>query len=116
MQKQLETAKEEVKKPFEKEAELKEKLERLSELNALLNMDERGDNIVGMEMEESPAEMPQVAENSMVKEAVACGVSLLQENGIVAAFKSRTEQFFQNIGEYSLRKSRRILRLMCRKK
>ena len=102
VQKQLETAKEEVKKPFEKEAELKEKLERLSELNALLNMDEHGDNPIGMEMEESEAEMPQVAENSMVREAVAYGVSMPQENDIVVAFKNRTEQFFQNIGQYSL--------------
>ena len=40
--KQLENAKEEVKKPFAQESELNEKLERLSELNALLNMDEKG--------------------------------------------------------------------------
>ena len=36
---QMEDAKEELKKPFAKEAELNEKLGRLSELNALLNMD-----------------------------------------------------------------------------
>ena len=39
---QLETAKVEVTKPFAQEAELAEKLERLSALNALLNMDENG--------------------------------------------------------------------------
>ena len=39
VQEQLAHAKEEVKKPFPKEEELKDKLERLSELNALLNMD-----------------------------------------------------------------------------
>ncbi|MFQ9013360.1 MAG: DEAD/DEAH box helicase family protein [Lacrimispora saccharolytica] len=39
IQEQLAHAKEEVKKPFPKEEELKDKLERLSELNALLNMD-----------------------------------------------------------------------------
>lgn len=38
---QLETAKVEVTKPFLQEAELSEKLERLAELNALLNMDEK---------------------------------------------------------------------------
>lgn len=38
---QLESAREEVKKPFEKEQELAEKLDRLNELNALLNMDEK---------------------------------------------------------------------------
>lgn len=43
VERQLETAKAEVTKPFEKEQELSEKLERLTELNALLNMDEKGD-------------------------------------------------------------------------
>ena len=42
VQQQLATAQEEVKKPFPKEAELNEKMERLSELNVLLNMDEKG--------------------------------------------------------------------------
>lgn len=46
---QLETAKVEVVKPFAQEGELAEKLERLSELNALLNMDEKGDNAVDMD-------------------------------------------------------------------
>lgn len=46
---QLETAKVEVTKPFAQEAELAEKLERLSALNALLNMDEKGDNAIGMD-------------------------------------------------------------------
>ena len=41
VQRQLAIAKEEVEKPFVKEAELQEKLERLAELNALLNMDEK---------------------------------------------------------------------------
>ena len=41
LQRQLETAKEEVKKPFAQEAELEEKMSRLAELNSLLNMDER---------------------------------------------------------------------------
>ena len=39
---QLATAQEEVEKPFPKEAELTEKMERLAELNSLLNMDEKG--------------------------------------------------------------------------
>ena len=49
MQRQLETAKVEVTKPFVQEAELAEKLERLSALNALLNMDEKGDDALGMD-------------------------------------------------------------------
>ena len=42
VQQQLKTAQEEVQKPFSKEAELSEKMERLAELNAMLNMDEKG--------------------------------------------------------------------------
>ena len=42
VQQQLKTAQEEVRKPFPKEAELSEKMERLAELNAMLNMDEKG--------------------------------------------------------------------------
>ena len=56
---QLANAKEEVGKPFPKEEELNQKLERLSELNALLNMDEREDTEVeqseSKEKEERPA-------------------------------------------------------------
>ncbi len=61
---QLETAKAEVLKPFAQEAELAEKLERLSALNALLNMDEKGDNAVGMDdapEEENPQGMKPMA-------------------------------------------------------
>ena len=46
VQQQLATAQEEVKKPFPKEMELNEKMERLSELNALLNMDEKGNETI----------------------------------------------------------------------
>ena len=42
VQQQLKTAQEEVQKPFPKEAELSEKMKRLAELNAMLNMDEKG--------------------------------------------------------------------------
>ena len=49
---QLETAKIEVTKPFPQEAELAEKLERLTELNALLNMDEKGGD--GIDMDDEP--------------------------------------------------------------
>ena len=44
VQEQLKSAKEEVGKPFPKEAELNQMMERLSELNALLNMDEPEDS------------------------------------------------------------------------
>ena len=43
---QLATAQEEVEKPFPKEAELTEKMERLAELNSLLNMDEKGNETI----------------------------------------------------------------------
>ena len=49
---QLETAKKEVQKPFIQEEELKTKLARLDELNILLNMDKRDNEIVGGEPDE----------------------------------------------------------------
>ena len=45
---QLVTAKIEVTKPFAQETELAEKLERLTELNALLDIDEKGNNALDM--------------------------------------------------------------------
>ena len=50
--KKLETAKKEVQKPFIQEEELKTKLARLDELNILLNMDKRDNEIVGGEPDE----------------------------------------------------------------
>ena len=59
VQEQMTNTKEEVGKPFPKEEELNQKLERLSELNALLNMDEREDTETeqseSKEKEERPA-------------------------------------------------------------
>ena len=52
---QLETAKMEVQKPFPAEKELKEKMERLAELDALLNMDEKGETPV---LENEPTVTP----------------------------------------------------------
>ena len=53
VQRQLVIAKEEVEKPFAKEAELQEKLERLAELNVLLNMDEKSPaEAVGLDEED----------------------------------------------------------------
>lgn len=49
---QLASAKEEVEKPFPQEDELKEKLTRLAELNALLDMDKKESEIVEGEPEE----------------------------------------------------------------
>ena len=49
---QLETAKKEVEKPFAQEEELKQKTARLNELNAMLNVDKRENEIVGGEPDE----------------------------------------------------------------
>ena len=53
---QLETAKAEVNKPFAQEADLSEKLDRLTALNALLNMDEKGNDAIGIDEETQEAE------------------------------------------------------------
>lgn len=50
---QYENAKREVEKPFSKEDELREKSERLEELNALLNMGEKNQSLLGIEDDQS---------------------------------------------------------------
>ena len=64
LEQQLETAKEEVAKPFPQEQELIQKEARLSELNALLNMDERGSEAALIDEEAT------VDEESQVRDAV----------------------------------------------
>ena len=82
VERQLETAKVEVEKPFAQEAELAEKLERLSALNALFNMDEKGDDALGMDdvpEEESEGQetsghdvqKPEQEEKTGIRESVA---------------------------------------------
>lgn len=59
LQQQLAEAKEEVQRPFPQEAELNEKSARLAELNALLDMDEKGDDAtLGMDEEVTESEIP----------------------------------------------------------
>jgi N12 class adenine-specific DNA methylase len=54
-EKQFETAKQEIEKPFAKEDELRAKTARLDELNVLLNMDKKENEIVGGEPDEGEA-------------------------------------------------------------
>lgn len=54
-EKQFETAKQEIEKPFDKEEELRAKTARLDELNILLNMDKKENEIVGGEPDEGEA-------------------------------------------------------------
>ena len=54
-EKQFETAKQEITKPFAKEEELRAKTARLDELNILLNMDKKENEIVGGEPDEGEA-------------------------------------------------------------
>ena len=57
LEKQFEVAKEEVKKPFSKEQELKEKSDRLNVLNGLLNVDKR-DNELADDAPDEGEELP----------------------------------------------------------
>ena len=54
-EKQFETTKQEIEKPFAKEEELRAKTARLDELNILLNMDKKENEIVGGEPDEGEA-------------------------------------------------------------
>ena len=58
IKKQFETAKVDVERPFPQEEELKAKTDRLNELNALLNVDKRENEIVGGEPDEGE-ELPE---------------------------------------------------------
>ena len=55
---QLENAKAEVQKPFPQEAELAAKTARLNELNALLNLDKKENEIVDGERDEEEPQRP----------------------------------------------------------
>lgn len=90
---QLESAKAEVNKPFEKEQELAEKIERLSELNALLNMDETGENEATIEEEK-----PKVAdrhERISVKEKIVEMKERLIEKAPIPMEGKRMEEIRQ---------------------
>ena len=80
---QLETAKVEVTKPFPQEEELKEKLERLSELNALLNMDEKGDAAMVMGDDEpendEPGNVPEVGKPELVADSSKSRISVKEK-------------------------------------
>ena len=67
VQRQLAIAKEEVEKPFVKEAELQEKLERLAELNVLLNMDEKSP-VEAAGLDEEDRENDDIPEKDMEEE------------------------------------------------
>jgi predicted nucleic acid-binding Zn-ribbon protein len=58
IQKQFETAKVEVKKPFAQEKELRTKTARLNELNALLDVDKRDNELVGGEQSDVGDDAP----------------------------------------------------------
>ena len=68
VEQQLETAKIEVEKPFPQEQELNDKLARLTELNSLLDMDEKGEDAVDLD-EDAPKPEPEKVSQEQVTEA-----------------------------------------------
>ena len=98
VQHQLAIAKEEVAKPFVKEEELQEKLERLAELNVLLNMDEKSPaETAGLDEEDRDDEDMDIQEENAEEETVEVEVTgssvektpeslpVLKEDGAVRA-------------------------------
>ena len=88
LQEQLAVAQVEVQKPFPQEEELAQKQERLSELNSLLNMDEKGsEEALGMDDEVEVADKPRkavtyagrIAESSMTEEKKSSVLEKLKE-------------------------------------
>ncbi len=58
LQEQLETAKAEAEQPFPRDEELKEKTARLDELNILLNLDKKENEIVDSDVTDDAEEKP----------------------------------------------------------
>ena len=87
VQQQLKTAQEEVQKPFPKEAELSEKMERLAELNAMLNMDEKGgENLLA---DEGIGENPEVNVTEERQDKIADSV---HKTSILERLKEQKQQ------------------------
>ena len=87
VQQQLKTAQEEVQKPFPKEAELSEKMERLAELNAMLNMDEKGgENLLA---DEGIGENPEVNVTEERQDRIADSV---HKTSILERLKEQKQQ------------------------
>ena len=101
---QLETAKVEVTKPFPQEAELSEKLERLAELNALLNMDEKGDSAMVMDDDEQEnTEQSELPDTDMVADAPAKPVASWTMSERIAEHKSEKRLADGQNGRISIR-------------
>lgn len=94
-EKQLENAKEEVKKPFAQESELNDKLERLSELNALLNMDEKGAEACLEEPQDS--EGLSAAPETETRKAVQKGPGIPESRNTISIME-KLAQFQQQSG------------------
>ena len=88
LQDQLETAREQVEKPFEKETELAEKLERLTELNALLNLDEHG-SMDAVGIDEVTAENVEEEGEAVLERK---GNVILEKKGLSYAREDETER------------------------
>ena len=101
---QLETAKVEVTKPFPQEAELSEKLERLAELNALLNMDEKGDSAMVMDDDEPEnTEQSELPDTDMVADSPAKPVAMWTMSERIAEHRGKTRLADGQNGRISIR-------------
>ena len=104
----------EVAKPFQKEAELTEKMERLAELNALLNMDEKEPSEV-LGMEGDTAEVAERPSKAVTMAGRVSDASRIMESmpkpSILGKLKEKQEQLTigQNAGEKQVRKNEQIL-------
>ena len=95
VQRQLAIAKEEAEKPFVKEAELSEKLERLAELNVLLNMDEKSSvETVGLgEEDREDGDVPDKdMEENMVRETAGDSVEEKPEFSVLPVQEVRKQK------------------------
>ena len=92
-EKQFETAKQEIEKPFAKEEELRAKTARLDELNILLNMDKKENEIVGGEPDEGEPCLLYTSQIRSDEERVSEGTS--QSPLLQSPDEGRTEDVYK---------------------
>lgn len=102
LQEQLATAQVEVKRPFAQEVELAEKMERLAELNSLLNMDEKGHSeALGMDEEQSVADLPRKSTNLVGRISAASRIAdAPQKRSVLSKLKEKQGQIISGQSQH----------------
>ena len=91
-----------MKRPFAQEVELAEKMERLAELNSLLNMDEKGHSeALGMDEEQSVADLPRKSTNLVGRISAASRIAdAPQKRSVLSKLKEKQGQIISGQSQH----------------